>query len=165
VAAFARLLSTATHLQGPKGCAWDRAQTPATILPYAIEELWEAFHAVRSRRRAALNEELGDALYSLIFLALILERTRRGRLAEVFDEVNRKMVRRHPHVFKGVRAPTARAAYGQWEAIKRREAKRSPSPSREFRQTLVAVWDWLQAAPEPRAKRLLALLKHEERAG
>lgn len=159
MAAFARLLATARRLHSPSGCAWDRAQTLSSLFPYALEELWETFEAIRARRRTAVREELGDAMYSLLFLALIAERTHRGLLARLFTDVNRKMIRRHPHVFLGARAPSKREAYRLWEAMKRQEGARSPSPSAEFRTALTGMWDWLRVDPETRAQQLFALTK------
>lgn len=165
VAAFAALLRTARALHSPAGCAWDRAQTLTSLFPYALEELWEAFEAMRARRRRAFREELGDALYSLLFLALIAERTTPGMLARLLTDVNHKMVRRHAHVFRGARAPSQRQAYQQWESMKRQEPRRSPSPSKEFRTSLVSLWDWLRVDPEPRARQLLAVTARSRRRG
>jgi XTP/dITP diphosphohydrolase len=71
---FRALVATARRLQAPGGCAWDRAQTVPSLLPYLVEEAWEVFETVRSRHRRELPEELGDVLYTVLFMALVAER-------------------------------------------------------------------------------------------
>ena len=147
---FWDLVATARRLQAPGGCAWDRAQTIQSLLPYLVEETWEVFETVRSRRHRALPEELGDVLYTVLFMALKAERQGRGSLEQLLTQTRRKMVRRHPHVFGNGRAGSPAAAYRSWQASKRRERPRAPSPSKAFRERLVAHWDRVWAASEPR---------------
>lgn len=108
---FWDLVATAKRLQAPGGCAWDRAQTLQSLVPHLIEETWEVFEAVRSRRPRHLQEELGDVLYTVLFLALIAERRGFADLRTLLDATRRKMVRRHPHVFGTRYAATPRDAY------------------------------------------------------
>ena len=150
---FWDLVATARRLQAPGGCAWDRAQTVPSLLPYLIEETWEVFETVRSRRRRALAEELGDVLYTVLFMALKAERRGGRSLEQLLTATRRKMVRRHPHVFGAQRAVTPSAAYRQWQASKRRERSGAPSPSKAFRERLVAQWDRLHAAGSGRRRR------------
>jgi|GEM_PF-5027450 len=72
--AFGALVETARRLQAPGGCPWDRAQTVRTLLPHLIEETWEVFVSSRTRDRDHLREELGDVLYTVVFLTLLAER-------------------------------------------------------------------------------------------
>jgi tetrapyrrole methylase family protein/MazG family protein len=134
-------VATARRLQAPGGCRWDRAQTVASLLPYLIEETWEVFEVVRRRRYRELEEELGDVLYAVLFLALIAERRGWSRLDRLLERVEAKMVRRHPHVFGGGRADTVRAVVKRWHDIKRAEGPKAHSPSKAFRQALVQAWD------------------------
>ena len=140
---FWALVATAKRLQDPGGCAWDRAQTVRSLMPYLIEETWEVFETVRNRRYRHLQEELGDVLYTTLFLTLVAERRGWASLASLLDETRRKMIRRHPHVFADKAAPTPQDAYRRWQASKRLERRTSPSPSKAFRQRLVAQWDAL----------------------
>ena len=140
---FRELVATARRLQGPGGCPWDRVQTVTSLLPCLIEETWEVFEASRSGRGEELPEELGDVLYTALFLALILERQGGPSLDALLAATREKMVRRHPHVFGRKRAGTPRTAYRQWHASKRLEGPRRHSPSKAFRDTLVARWDEL----------------------
>ena len=144
---FWSLVDTARRLQAPGGCRWDRAQTVSSLLPYFIEETWEVFEVVRSRRYRELEEELGDALYTVLFLALVAERHGWCKLDTLLRGVQAKMVRRHPHIFAGGQAPTIQSAVKRWHEIKRAEGRKRHSPSKEFRKTLVAWWDWLRTHP------------------
>lgn len=146
--AFAALLATARQLRRPGGCAWDRAQTLNSLLPYVVEETWEVFEAIRRRRWHSLQEELGDVLYGVLCLALIGERQGRCTVTGLLRHTRGKMRRRHPHVFGRSRAGTPAEALRHWEASKRREGPRAHSPTRELRRTLIAWWDWLLAHPE-----------------
>ena len=147
---FWDLVATARRLQAPGGCAWDRVQTVQSLLPYLVEETWEVFETVRSRRHRALPEELGDVLYTVLFMALKAERQGRGSLEQLLTQTRRKMVRRHPHVFGTGRAGSPAAAYRQWQASKRRERSQAPSPSKAFRERLVAHWNRVWTASESR---------------
>ena len=142
--AFESLLATARRLLGPGGCPWDHAQTVESLLPHLIEEVWEAFEVHRSDSPAAFQEELGDVLYTTMFLALLAERAGTFKLAEMLDATRIKMVRRHPHVFGDGRARTAKQAYASWQRVKRREsARRRASGSKKLRPLLVALWESL----------------------
>lgn len=145
---FWDLVATARRLQGPDGCSWDRAQTVSSLLPCLVEETWEVFEAVRRRHHQDLAEELGDVLYTVIFLSLIAERQGRLRLDSLLRATQEKMIRRHPHVFAGQPAPTPDQAYRQWQMSKRREGARRHSPSKVLQKTLVAWWDWLRRHPD-----------------
>jgi uncharacterized protein YabN with tetrapyrrole methylase and pyrophosphatase domain len=130
--AFTALVAVARRLQAPGGCAWDRAQTVDSLLPYLIEETWEVFEAIRRRRRAALPEELGDVLYTVLFLTLIAERRGWFRLEHLLQATRRKMIRRHPHVFGNAPAPTPETALvAAWD---RRLTGRSRRPSGSLRR-------------------------------
>lgn len=140
---FWNLVATARHLQGPRGCPWDRAQTVPSLLPHLVEEVWEAFCAVRKQRRAHVQEELGDVLYTVVFLALIAEGEGWWSLVSLLEKTRQKMKRRHPHVFGLQHARTAQEAYTHWQAAKQREGLRHASGAR-LRPLLVELWETLQ---------------------
>ena len=140
---FWDLVATARRLQAPGGCPWDRIQTIDSLLPHLIEETWEVFEAVRTRQRKGLQEELGDVLYTVVFLALIAERQGRFGLADVLCGTRAKMLRRHPQVFGTKQAATARQAYRHSQRLKRLEGRSRASPSRRLREQLLASWDRL----------------------
>ena len=143
---FWSLVAMARRLHGPRGCAWDRAQTIQSLLPHLVEESWEVFDAARRGRRAALREELGDLLYTIVFLTLIAERRRDFTLRGLLTRTRTKMIRRHPHVFRLRRAHTSDEAYASWQTAKRRE-HRGRRRSKTLRPLLVELWETLRKDP------------------
>src|SRR2546427_5487620 len=82
-----------------RDCPWDREQTAKTIVPHTIEEAYEVADAALAEDDAKLLDELGDLLYQVYFLALLLEEKGDGDLEAVAGAIHEKLVRRHPHVF------------------------------------------------------------------
>jgi NTP pyrophosphatase (non-canonical NTP hydrolase) len=82
-----------------RDCPWDREQDERSIVPHTVEEAYELADAAHSGDDAKLLDELGDVLFQVYFLALLLEERGGGDLAAVADATRRKLVRRHPHVF------------------------------------------------------------------
>ena len=144
---FWNLVAVAKRLHGPDGCPWDRAQTVRSLLPHLIEETWEVFCAQRKRNRAELQEELGDVLYTVLFLTLLAQRQGWFDLDQVLLSVKEKMIRRHPHVFGKEQARSAEEAYAHWQAAKRRE-KRPGRASKKLRPLLVELWEALRTTPQ-----------------
>ena len=87
------------RLRGPDGCPWDREQTFDTIKKYTLEEAYEVFDAIERRDFPHLAEELGDLLLQVLFYAEMAANAGEFTIADVIDHLNRKLVRRHPHVF------------------------------------------------------------------
>jgi MazG family protein len=106
-------------------CPWDREQTARTIVPHTVEEAFEVADAALDGNPERLLDELGDLLFQVTFLALLLEEQGRGDLAEVATRVHEKLVRRHPHVFgaqSGLHSPAQVKA--RWEELKREQEDR-----------------------------------------
>ena len=80
-------------------CPWDREQDERTIVPHTLEEAYELADAASSGDDAKLRDELGDVLFQVHFLSLLLEERGAGDLAAVARGTRRKLIRRHPHVF------------------------------------------------------------------
>jgi MazG family protein len=99
-------------------CPWDREQTARTIVPHTVEEAYEVADAALADDPAKLRDELGDLLFQVFFLSLLLEEQGQGDLDEVTRAVHDKLVRRHPHVFADAEARTAGRVRERWEAIK-----------------------------------------------
>ena len=99
-------------------CPWDREQTAATIVPHTVEEAYEVADAVADGDLHALRDELGDLLFQVYFLSLLLEEQGEGDLEQVARGVEGKLVRRHPHVFGDATARTAGRVRERWEEIK-----------------------------------------------
>jgi uncharacterized protein YabN with tetrapyrrole methylase and pyrophosphatase domain len=104
-----------------KECPWDREQDERTIVPHTVEEAYELADAAERRDDAKLLDELGDVLFQVVFLALLLEERDAGDLGTVARGVTEKLIRRHPHVFDTVEASTASEVLRNWDQIKRSE--------------------------------------------
>jgi nucleoside triphosphate diphosphatase len=100
-------------------CPWDREQTARTIVPHTVEEAYEVADAALADDDAKLLDELGDLLFQVYFLALLLEERGAGDLAQAARLIHEKLVRRHPHVFGDVEAETGEHVKRNWEQIKR----------------------------------------------
>jgi MazG family protein len=106
-------------------CPWDREQTLRTIVPHTVEEAYEVADAALAGSPQKLVDELGDLLFQVVFLALLLEEQGNGTLEDVIDGVHEKLVRRHPHVFGETTVDTAGEVRERWEAIKVEQEGRS----------------------------------------
>jgi MazG family protein len=107
-----------------RDCPWDREQTARTIVPHTIEEAYEVADAAVTGDREKLLDELGDLLFQVYFLALLLQEEGAGDLEAIARGVHEKLVRRHPHVFGEVEARTAGRVRENWERIKREQEER-----------------------------------------
>ena len=101
-----------------RDCPWDREQTARTIVPHTVEEAYEVADAALAGDDAKLLDELGDLLFQVYFLSLLLEEKGRGGLDEVARGVHAKLVARHPHVFGDTEARTAARVRENWERLK-----------------------------------------------
>jgi uncharacterized protein YabN with tetrapyrrole methylase and pyrophosphatase domain len=120
-AALTRLDEITRRLR--RECPWDREQDERSIVPHTIEEAYELADAAHSGDDAKLIDELGDVLFQVYFLALLLEERGEGSLAEVAEHVRAKLIRRHPHVFGDREAETAGDVVRNWSAIKREDER------------------------------------------
>jgi MazG family protein len=105
-------------------CPWDRAQDERSIVPHTIEEVYELAEAAGSGDDAKLLDELGDVLFQVHFLALLLEERGAGDLTAVAGGITAKLVRRHPHVFGDTAADDAADVLVNWDRIKREQEGR-----------------------------------------
>ena len=109
------------RLRGPGGCPWDREQTFDSIKHHTLEETYEVFDAIERRAWPDLKDELGDLLLQVLFYAQMAAEAGHFTIAEVAENLNAKLIRRHPHIFAGVEATDADAVLRNWEQIKRVE--------------------------------------------
>ena len=110
-------------------CPWDREQDARSIVPHTVEEAYELADAASRDDTEAMVDELGDVLFQVLFLSLLLEERGEGDLAAVAESCAAKLIRRHPHVYgdRDERARdsatremrTAGQVLAQWEEIKR----------------------------------------------
>ena len=105
-------------------CPWDREQDERTIVPHTLEEAYELADAAHRRDDGKLLDELGDVLFQVHFLSLLLEERGAGDMAVVAEHCRAKLIRRHPHVFGDAAAETAGEVLRNWDAIKRDEPGR-----------------------------------------
>ena len=112
------LLDIVRLLRGEGGCPWDREQTHQSIRSDFIEETCEVIEAIDLDDKALLREELGDVLLQVVFHCRIEEETSTFTFDDVCDEVCKKLIIRHPHVFGSVTANTTDQVLKNWDAIK-----------------------------------------------
>jgi MazG family protein len=122
-----------------KECPWDREQDERSIVPHTVEEAYELADAANRGDDAKLVDELGDVLFQVHFLSLLLEERGAGDLAEVARHVTEKLIRRHPHVFGDVEADTAETVLRNWDEVKRSEPGREPGVFGEVPENLPSL--------------------------
>ncbi|MDP9377662.1 MAG: nucleoside triphosphate pyrophosphohydrolase [Actinomycetota bacterium] len=122
--ALARLDELTRRLR--RDCPWDRAQDARSIVPHTVEEAYELAAAANSGDDSKVLDELGDVLFQVHFLALLLEERGSGSLVEVAEHCHEKLVRRHPHVFGDAQAQTPDDVRRRWDDIKSSESGREP---------------------------------------
>lgn len=101
--AMEELMQTVERLRAPDGCPWDRAQTHESLKAACVEEAAEVVSGINilseTGRAQSLMEELGDLLLQVVMHAQIAEEEGLFTMEDVIRGINRKMIRRHPHVF------------------------------------------------------------------
>ena len=101
-----------------RGCPWDIAQTPQTLKEFVLEEAHELVEAIDNGRDEEIQEELGDLLLQIIFLARLAEERKKFSIRDVIATISEKLVRRHPHIFADVAVSGADEVKANWEKIK-----------------------------------------------
>ena len=119
--AFLKLIAIVKELRGKNGCPWDKKQTIASLTKYLKEEFDELMQAISNNDPDNLCEEAGDMMFLLVMLAEINAENKVFELVDVIENINMKLIRRHPHVFAGVRIDDEEALRRQWLAIKAEE--------------------------------------------
>ena len=120
-------------------CPWDREQDERSIVPHTVEEAYELADAAHQRDDGKLLDELGDVLFQVHFLALLLEERGAGDLTQVAEHVTEKLIRRHPHVFGEAEVANATEVLKNWDAIKRTEPGREPGVFGEVPENLPSL--------------------------
>jgi XTP/dITP diphosphohydrolase/tetrapyrrole methylase family protein/MazG family protein/ATP diphosphatase len=124
-------------------CPWDREQDERTIVPHTLEEAYELADAANRRDDGKLLDELGDVLFQVHFLALLLEERGAGDLAAVAENTRRKLIRRHPHIFPPDSAETDAALKVAADAV-------------ETSGEVLANWDKIKQGEEGRERGIFA---------
>lgn len=116
---FSRLVDLMATLRSERGCPWDRKQTIQAFKTFILEEVYELIHAIEEEDYLALEEELGDVLFHIVFMSQICKEKGYFDIRKVVNHTYEKMYRRHPHVFEGSSPETS--IEKKWEELKREE--------------------------------------------
>lgn len=115
------------RLRREDGCPWDRKQTTASLRAPLIDELYEVIDAIDADDDANLAEELGDLIMLIMMHAQIATEREAFTLEDVYQAINTKLVRRHPHVFGDLAAETPDDVVGLWQQVKAQEKADQPA--------------------------------------
>ena len=126
---LSKLIKITETLMGDDGCPWDKVQTRESLKPYLVEETYEVLEALDENDPEKIKDELGDLLYQILFHSKISSLKGEFDFRDVIDNLSEKMVRRHPHVFKGGKLNTPDQVIGQWEEIKKKENNKANQKS------------------------------------
>ncbi len=120
-AEFGRLVEIMEKLRGPDGCPWDREQTHDSLRQYLLEETYEVLELIDEARYDELKNELGDLLLQVIFHSQIAAEDGRFTIKEVLENINKKLIHRHPNVFGDKVIRNAAEQTVNWEKMKKIE--------------------------------------------
>ena len=118
-----KLIELIARLRGDDGCPWDKKQTLESLAPYLLEETNEAIAEIDKNSPEGLCEELGDVMLIIVMLSRIAEEQGLFDFGDVTRGICEKIVRRHPHVFSGLKLDTAEEVLDNWKKIKLAEKK------------------------------------------
>ena len=121
---FINLLQIVENLRGPDGCPWDKEQTHESLLPYFLEEAYEVIESVDDKDWKTFKEELGDVMLHIILQAQIAREDKKFTIIDSLDNLNKKLIHRHPHVFGDKKVDVSFEAKQNWESMKHKEKKR-----------------------------------------
>jgi tetrapyrrole methylase family protein / MazG family protein len=118
---FDDLLKLVDILLGPNGCPWDKEQTIFSLQKHLLEETHEVIETIDTKDFDHMKEELGDLLYALVFIAKLSQKEGHFTMEEVVDDLYKKYVNRHPHIFGDQKLKTSDEVIDKWEKIKLKE--------------------------------------------
>lgn len=118
---YEELVDIVAELRSDHGCPWDKAQTHESLIKCLREESEEVVAAIENRDDENLCEELGDVMLQVLMHSQIAAEDGRFTLADVVDQLSKKLVRRHPHVFGDQTALTEEEGLASWNAVKQKE--------------------------------------------
>ena len=143
--AYGELREVVRRLRAPEGCPWDLEQTHASLRPFVTQEAYEVVAAIDAGEIARLPDELGDLLFQVLLHAEIASQSGEWALADVFETLTEKLVRRHPHVFgpaDGGPSPkleNAAQVVDQWDELKKKERAADASALRGLPEAMAAL--------------------------
>jgi len=124
---FYDLVEIVRKLRGEKGCPWDKKQTHKSLIKYLKEETEELIKEIEKDNIGGIKDELGDVLLQVVFHTQIEKEKENFDIDDVIDNICRKMIRRHPHVFGNLKVKSEEEIEKNWENIKKGEKFCGPS--------------------------------------
>ena len=121
---FLKLIDIVERLRAPDGCPWDKEQTHESLLPYFLEETYEVIESVESNDWKTLKEELGDVLLHILLQAQIAKESNKFDILDTLNGINKKLIKRHPHVFGNENRENISEVKKDWELRKHIEKRR-----------------------------------------
>jgi tetrapyrrole methylase family protein/MazG family protein len=118
-----RLVEIIRKLRSPEGCPWDREQDLYSIKEHFMEEAYELLDALDNKDIENIREELGDIIFHAVFHSVMAEDENKFSIDDVLNEINEKLVRRHPHVFGTETVNGTEDVIVNWDKIKAEEKK------------------------------------------
>ena len=115
---FERLIELVQKLRSPDGCDWDKVQTRNSLIPYFIEEVYELIESIDKKDSINIREELGDVLLHVIFQSQIASEKSDFDINDVINDINKKLIDRHPHVFEKSALLSDKLSNELWEEQK-----------------------------------------------
>ena len=117
-----KLLNIMENLRDPiNGCPWDKKQTLDSIIPHSIEEVYELANEIEKKNFDEIKEELGDLLFQVVYLSQIAKEKGKFNFNDVVKEITKKMIYRHPHVFKNKKFKNMNDFKKWWEKSKNKK--------------------------------------------
>ena len=143
---FSNFVQTITKLRDPnEGCPWDLKQTHLSLIKYLIEETFEAVHAIEEANDDKIKDELGDILLQVVLHSVIAKQRNKFSIEDVIQNINDKMIRRHPHVFAGTKINSIAEVKENWEKIKKNESKSETASNYTFNKSILDTTSLLSA--------------------
>ncbi|MCX6234559.1 MAG: nucleoside triphosphate pyrophosphohydrolase [Bacteroidetes bacterium] len=121
--AFERLLTIMDELRAK--CPWDKEQTFDSLRHLTIEEMYELSDAILVKDINEIKNELGDIMLHIVFYSKIASETNDFDVGDVINDLNKKLIKRHPHIYGNVEVQNSRDVRNNWEKIKMGEGRRS----------------------------------------
>ena len=119
-----KLVELVEQLRAPDGCEWDRKQTSQELIPYLLEESHEVVEAILENKTSLIKEELGDLLLNIVFQAVIADEKKEFNMDEIIDGINKKIMKRHPHIFGNKNDDGNYSSKKDWELNKKQQKQR-----------------------------------------
>lgn len=118
---FEKLVGIMEKLRSKDGCMWDKKQTHTSLLKHLFSECGELKQAVRKKDIENMEEELGDVLLQIVFHSQIAKENKEFDITDVIKNLNKKLIRRHPHIFGNYKVKNTKDIVKMWEEIKLKE--------------------------------------------